>query len=174
LLSNAIRGDYSAFYLIRTWDLPSAGRQAGIDHTGIASLFFARYSMFYAARNNFRNLVLNAADPAFAKIMHQFTNRPGDDLTDADVLAAATSRLTSLRTLCSQYHVEFSFLLPPGFGHGDQGLIEAGRRTGTPVFVPVPLNSWKPDLYQDGYHLNTEGAARFTKLLASELLQQVQ
>ena len=172
LLGNGIRGEYSAFYLIRTQDLASAGREAGLDLTGISGLFFARYSMFYAGRNNFRNFALDTVDPAYRNILHGFTVVPGRDFSDAEVLAGAAPRLKKLRTLCSQYNVDFDFLLPPGSGHGSQGLIEAGRRTGTSVLVPVPQNSWSVGWFQkDNYHLNHDGAAQFTGLLASSLLQ---
>ena len=172
LLANSFLGDYSAFYLIRTQDLASAGREAGFDLTGISDLFFARYSLFYAGRSSLRNFALNSVIPAYGKVLHEFAIKPGRDFSDAEVLARAGPRLNSLRMLCSQYNVHFDFLLPPGFGNGGQGLIEAGRRTGASVLVPVPQNIWKPGLYQDSFHLNREGAVQFTRLLASTLLQQ--
>jgi len=172
LLANTIRGEYSAFYLIRTQDLASAGREAGYDLTEISGLFFARYSIFYAGRNNFRNFALNKVDPAYANVLHGFTDAPGRSPTDAEVLAGAAPRLSRLRLLCAQYNVRFDFLLPPSLGQGGQGLIEAGRKSGASVLAPVPPNSWKLDLFQDGFHLNHAGAALFTKLLAASLLQE--
>jgi hypothetical protein len=169
-LSNTIRGEYSAFYLIRTPDLVSVGKEAGFDLTGTADLFFARYSMFYAGRKNLRTFVLSSLNPAYAGILHQFTTHPGQPLTDAEVLAHAAPRLIELRSLCAQYSVDFEFILPPGFGTGSQGLIEAGRRSGTSVLVPVPQNSFALEMYSDGYHLNHDGAVRFTKILASKLV----
>ena len=171
LLSNKIRGEYSAFYLIRTPDLVSAGREAGLDLTGTSGLFFGRYSMFYAARNNFRNFALSTVDAPYEETLHKFTVAPGAQWSDAEVLAGATPRLNSLRTICTQYGVGFTFLLPPGFEKGAEGLIEAGRKSGTMVLVPVPQNSWQQDLYADGFHLNHKGAEKFTRLLAATLQQ---
>lgn len=172
LLTSRLRGEYSAFYLIQTPDLVRAGREAGLDLTGTSGLFFGRYSMFYAARNNFRNFALSRVDAPYEKTLHGFTAAPGAQFSDAEILAKAASRLGELRSICSQYGVEFTFLLPPGFGGGAEALAEAGRRTGTMVLVPVPLNSWKEDLYADGFHLNQKGATEFTRILASALLQQ--
>jgi hypothetical protein len=171
LMANSIRGEYSAFYLIRTQDLASAGREAGFGLTGISGLFFARYSMYYAGRNNFRNFALSTLDPAYVEILRQFTPRTGRDLGWAEILAGAAPRLNALREICSEYNIRFDFLLPPGFGGGGQDLIETGRRVGVSVLVPVPPNSWNVNLYRDHFHLNHQGAVEFTKLLASALLQ---
>jgi hypothetical protein len=168
LFMSRLRGDYSAYYLIRTPDLARAGREAGIDLTGISSLFFARYSLFYAGRNNLRSFVLHTVDAPYADAIHALTVVSGGDFTDHDALGAAT-RLDQLRALCAQYKVEFSFLLPPGFGHGSQGLMEAGRKANTPVLIPVAQNSWDSSRYTDNLHLNPAGAVEFTKLLAVEL-----
>src|SRR5579862_83301 len=69
LLSNSIRGEYSAFYLIRTQDIAKAGRAAGFDLTKLSGLFLARYSLFYAGRNSVRNFALNAVDKPYAEVL---------------------------------------------------------------------------------------------------------
>ena len=172
LLANSIRGEYTAFYLIRLQDLASAGKDAGLNLTGISGLFFARYSMFYAGRSSLRNFMLNSVFPAYAETLRGFANKPAPDFSDAEVLAGAAPRLNNLRMLCAQHSVRFDFLLPPSFGHGERSLMEAGRRMSTSVLAPVPQNSWKSNLYRDNFHLNHEGAAQFTNLLASALTQE--
>lgn len=172
LMTSKLRGEYSAFYLIQTADLVSAGRDGGLDLTGTSGLFFGRFSMFYAARNNFRNFALSMVDAPYERTLHGLTTTTPAQISDAQVLKRATPRLNTLRAICSQYGVDFAFLLPPGFGSGAEGLMEAGRRTSTTVLAPVPLNSWPADLYADGFHLNSKGAAEFTRLLAGVLLQQ--
>jgi len=168
LLGNSTRGDYSAFYLFQTRDLLSVGRDTGLDLTGISSLFFSRYSLFYAGRTGLRNYILNTIDPAYAKVLKDIASGQADSLSDAQVLAGAPQRLIRLRMLCAQYNASFDFLLPPGFGTGSGGLVEAGRRTGTSVLIPVPQNSWKSDMFlPDNYHLNQKGAVRFTESLIS-------
>jgi hypothetical protein len=172
LLATSLRGEYSAFYLIDSKDLTFAGREAGFDLTGISGLYFAHYSMFYAGRNGLRNFALNKVQPAYASVMHGFSVVPGRSYSDAEVVAMAVPRLTQLQALCSRYHAQFDLLLPPGFDSGSQGLIEAGKRSSVSVLVPVPQNSWPPDLYRDHFHLNREGAVRFTMLLATELSRE--
>lgn len=168
-LAKTIRGEYPAFYLFRTEDLMSIGRESDYDLTRTSNLLFARYSLFYAGRNSLRNFVLNRVHPAYGKVLHGLTTTGAPDMSESQVQAWSSPRLEQLRNQCSLYNVKFDFLLPPGFGPGEQGLVAAGKSTGSSVLVPVSLNSWSPDLYADGFHLNQEGSNRFTKLLASTL-----
>jgi len=171
LSANNIRSEYTAYYLIQTSDLVRAGQDVKLDPTGISSLFLARYSMFYAGRNNLRNFILNTLDPAYLNALHGLDSPPSKQFTDREVLALAAPRLKALRELCAQYNVEFDFLLPPGFEDGADGLLAAGQATGTSVLVPVPQHRWKLDMYRDGFHLNHEGAKQFTGLLTTALLK---
>ena len=173
LLENNIRGEYSAYFLIRTQDLVSAGRDAGYDRTRISGLFFGRYSMFYAGRNNLRNFALNTVAPGYGEFLHNVTIAKARQLTDAEVLAAAVPRLRKLRALCDQNDILFDFLLPPGFEHGVRGLLDAGKTSGTSVLAPVPQYAWNAKFYRDGFHLNHEGAERFTQVLAATLLHRL-
>jgi len=171
LAGNVIRGDYSAFYLLDTPDILSAGKEAGYDLTKTSSLYFARYSFFFASRNNFRNFILNKVHSGYGAVLHDFTTTGAKEMTDAEIIAAAAPRLAEFRQLCAQYNVRFDFLLPPGFGKGEQALIQAGNNSGVPVIVPVSLNEWKLDMYKDGFHVNQEGASQFTRRLAAKLLE---
>lgn len=172
LLASSLRGDYTAYYLIRTPDLASAGRDAGMNLTGISNLFFARYSLFLAGKSNLRSFVLNLADPSYARALHDFVSTAAPPLTDAQVLAVAGPRLKSLRMLCSEYHVRFDLLLPPGFERGSESLLEAAKIADTHVLIPVPQGSWDQSSFGDGFHLTPEAAQRFTGLLASALLAE--
>lgn len=172
LLSTSILGDYSAFYLFRTEDLLSIGNESGYDLTRTSNLLFARYSLFFAGRNSLRNFVLNRLHPKYGAVLHGLTTTGAKDLSESEVQFLAAPHLEQLRTICARHKVKFDLLLPPGFGTGQQGLVAAGKSTGTSVLVPVALNSWGRDLYRDGFHLNQEGSLRFTKLLSSSLLEK--
>lgn len=172
LLEDGFRGEYSAYYLIGTGDLIQAGRDVGLDPTGISGLFFARYSMLYAGRNNLRVFFLNRFAPGYSQTLHEVTNRSGKTFDSDDILKGATERLGRLRELCSRYNVRFEFLLPPGFGSGSESLVQAGDRAGTVTWIPVEQNAWGQDWFKDGVHLKPEGTARFTAVLAGTLLQE--
>jgi len=173
LLGNSIRGESSAFYLIQTSDLIEAGRNSGYDLSRISNLFFARYSISYAGLNSFRNFVLNRVARSYADALRSFIDIHIPPYTDADVLAEATRRLGLLQSMCSKYQARCDILLPPGFGPpGESGLIEAGKRTGTAILIPVPLDTWGNEMYRgDRFHVTPAGAKRFTDLLVTALRQ---
>ena len=168
-VSSSIRGDHVAFYLYRTTDLLNVGRDSGYDLTKTSGLLFARYSLFFAGRNSLRNFVLNRLQPAYGELLHGFTTVPAPELTDAKVLQLAAPRLEQLRRLCNENGIQFAFLLPPGFGDGGQGLIQAGINSGTTVLAPVSLNAWDKDQFRDGFHLSKTGSERFTKLVSEKV-----
>jgi hypothetical protein len=176
LISNTLRGDYSAYYLIQTADLVEAGRNSGYNLTQISGLFFARYSLFYAGSGSFRNYVLNQVDRPYADILRKINEGTLPPVTEADFLAKACAHLERLQSVCSRYGARCDILLPPGFAPpGVQAsavrtrAVEAGKRTGTSVFVPVALNAWGSEMFRDGYHLNPMGAREFTDLVADSL-----
>jgi hypothetical protein len=172
LLSNNLRGEYSAFYLIQTSDLVEAGRSSGYNASRISNLFFARYSLFYAGLTPFRNFVLNRVALNYADALRGFIDSRLPPYTDQQVQAEATRRLGQLQGVCSQYHVRCDLLLPPGFRPpGDRGLLAAGKNTGTTILIPVPLDAWGKEMYRDGFHVNAAGMERFTDLLAAALQQ---
>lgn len=170
LIGDTLRGEYSAFYLIRTGDLLQAGKNSGYDLTKISGLFLARYSLFYAGLNNLRNFILYRAEPGYALSLYRFNEGHNPSISDAEVLAAATRHFELLQSLCASYHMRCDILIPPGFSPpGVRGLMEAGNRTGTTVLVPALPDSWGREMFRDGYHLNAAGAARFTDALAAAL-----
>lgn len=170
LIGDSLRGEYSAFYLIRTDDLLQAGKNSGYDLTKISGLFLARYSLFYAELNNFRNFILNRAEPGYAESLRRFNQARLPPISDAQVLATATRHFELMQSVCAPYRMRCDILVPPGFSPpGIQGLIEAGNRTGTTILVPAPPDSWGIEMFRDGYHLNSAGAERFTDALAAAL-----
>lgn len=172
IVSHAIRGEYSAFYLIQTADLVDAGRTAGYSLTRISNLFFARYSIFYAGLNNYRNFILNKFAPAYASNLRDFGRPQMGTLSEELVINEATQHFRDLQVLCAQYHTRCDILLPPGFTPpAESSLLEAGKRSGTTILIPVPLDAWGYDMYLvDHYHVNATGAKQFTDLLAKTLL----
>ena len=168
-VANSIRGDHVAFYLYRTSDLLNVGKDSGYDLTKTSGLLFARYSLFFAGRNSLRNFVLNRLQPAYGELLHGFTTASAPDLNDEKVLQLAAPRLEQLRKLCNENGIQFAFLLPPGFGDGSQGLIQAGINSATTVLAPVALNEWDKDQFRDGFHLSKAGSERFTKLVSEKV-----
>ena len=177
LVSDRLLGDYAAFYLIQTSDLAEAGSAAGYSLTRISSLFFARYSLGFAGLTNFRNFALNKVAPSYGGALHEIramARAQGEKNTN--VLARAGVRLARLQSLCAEFHTRCDILVPPALvpqGESEESeLVEAGKKAGTKILIPVPVNAWGREMYGDGFHLTPAAAVSFTDLVATALLRQ--
>ncbi len=170
LKSSRIRGDYSAFYLFQTSDIPQIARAANLDLTKAAGLFLARYSLFYAGRTGIRNFALNHTDERYAELVRSLPPLPGKtQASSPDVEPLEAERLSALKHLCRAHRSKFILLIPPGFGTSEATVRRAADRSGAEVLIPVHENEFPRTQYRDGYHLNESGATVFTKRLGTSL-----
>jgi len=172
LISGQIRGDYSSYYLFRLADIPEIRRDAGYNLTKASDLVFAHFSLFYAGRTPLRNFVLLRSDPAYGQLLHDLATVSAKLPPDGDMERIATSRLTDLRLLCAAHNANFVFLLPPGFGRGEEAIMNAGTHSEAAVFVPIHLNDLPQTMFRDGFHLNAEGARICTEKMTEFLREQ--
>jgi hypothetical protein len=168
-MSNAIRGDYSAFYLFQAGDIPMVAKAAKYDLTQESSLFFSHYSLFYAGRSGLRNFILNRTDPPYGILLHKLLTRAATPYPRDEVLRTCEPRFQELQRLCAANSARFVYVMPPGFGFRDDAMVEAGSRANTSVLVPVPNDTWGQEKFRDGFHLNEVGAGEFTQILGPSL-----
>lgn len=166
LLSTDTLGEAAAFRLFQASDIVEIASVLGLDRTQTSSLLFAHYSLLYAGRNGLRNFVLNKADPPYAAFLHDALMRPRTPMPHAEGLKTATERLTALTKLCHDYGATFIFLVPAGFDREESAVTEAASQTRTALWAPVHADAWPPTLFIDGYHLNDQGRAAFTQIVA--------
>ena len=166
-----IRGDYSAYYLFRTEDLPEIASGLHYDRTKQASLYFGRYSLFFAGRNNLRNFILNVADPAYGRWLHKLAvHAYGDTFDHSEMKRIVTQRLLDIKRTCDAQRTSVVLVIPPGFRpERTQVAISAAESAGVAVLSPVAQGEYPSSYFSDGFHLNGRGAAEFTKRLAPEL-----
>ena len=169
LMSPAIRGDYSAYYLFRTADIPEIARETQSDLTTTSGLLLSHFSLFYAGRTPLRNFLLNKIDRPYGDLLHGFSVRAASPTAADTAEDILTTRLRDFRTLSEGYGVRFIFLLPPGFGPNEASVRSSGERAGTQVMIPVHLNAFDRDKFRDGFHLNEMGSAIFTRSLSEQL-----
>jgi hypothetical protein len=169
LMSSAIRGEYSSYYLFQARDIPAVARDAQYNLTRASGLVFAHYSRFYADRNNLRSFLLNRLDGAYVDMMFQMTVRPAPASSGAEIERVAEVRLAALKAAGDATGVRCILLIPPGFTSGEKEIRAAADRVGAEVWVPIPQNALPHSDYKDDYHLNQHGAAIFTEALASRL-----
>ena len=170
LMSPAIRGDYSAFYLFRTADIPEIGRETQSNLTTTSGLLLSHFSLFYAGRTPLRNFLLTRVDRPYSDLLHELSTHPASSAAAGTAEEILTRRLREVRTLSESYGIRFVFLLPPGFG-SESALTSSAERAGAPVLIPIHLNRLDRDKFRDGFHLNEAGSAIFTRRLAEELRQ---
>ncbi len=170
LMSSAIRGDYSSFYLFQARDIPAVARAAHYDLTRASGLVFAHYSRFFADRNNLRSFLLNRLDPAYTEMLHGMTGPPVIQPSSEEIQRVVEPRLAALKAAGDAAGVRCILLVPPGFISGEKEIRAAAARVGAEVWVPIPQNALPLSEYlPDGYHLNPHGAAIFTNALAIQL-----
>jgi hypothetical protein len=173
MMTSDIRGDYSSYYLFERSDIPAIARELHYDLTRTSSLLFAHYSLFYAARNNYRVFLMNRLDPPYSRIApsmrpHQLPPPSGEPL-----IQAVESRLHVLREDTALSGVRVMLLVPPGSLPCDDELVEAGARAGVEVMIPYRVNSMPSSMYRDATHLNRKGAALFTAAVEAEMRARV-
>lgn len=169
LMSPAVRGDYSAYYLFRAADIPAIGRETQSGMTATSGLLLSRFSLFYAGRTPLRNFLLTKVDHPYSDLLHELSTRPAKAAASGTASRILSQRLKEIRTLSERYGIRLVFLLPPGFGSEEASLVESGKIAGVPVLIPIHLNAFRRDKFRDGFHLNETGSAIFTERLSQEL-----
>jgi lysophospholipase L1-like esterase len=143
-------------------------RDAGLDNSKASGLFFAHWSAFYADRATIRNYILNKSDPSYVQVMNGLVFLPPHLPAKGEALQQARLRLRALADLCHRYETEFILIVPPSLTPRDQLLARAAELENIPVDIPVAIGSLGREYFQDGFHLNKEGAALFTDALAAD------
>src|SRR2546430_17396409 len=70
--------------------------------------------------------------------------------------------------LCNSYGVGFALLIPPALNAGgtESALVAEAAQLRVTVLLPYGPGELPPDAFRDGFHLNSQGAARFTERTA--------
>ena len=172
------RGDFSAHYLVNAADVLPLSRELSAHPTKTTNLLLAHYSRFWASRAELRNFWVKFLVPDMNRLVDLFTStleaerRP---LAVEDVVPLARVRVARLRDLLDGYGARLVILVPPtlvrtGQGEGWLGLMRAAETLGVPALKPFDSATFGPGVFRDsGFHLNTEGATLYTKLLAHDL-----
>jgi len=167
-----IRGDYSAYYLIRTRDIPALAQELDLNATQATSLFFANISKFWGLRAEMRNFILGRLMPQLGRLMDFSSAIDPRPLVDEEVERIARTRLMRLKAIVSANGSRLVVLLPPLLeaNDGSEGFLRVAQATGVPALKPVASGTFGPQLYRDsGFHLNSVGAAAFTERLLTAL-----
>jgi len=170
-LANSV-SDQSPMLLFGPLDILDVASELRLGHTETSNLLLSHVSTFWGMRSFFRRRILRGLVPHYQDLF-PFA-RPGD-LTipkGPELETSITSRLHTLRELCQAHGAKLIFLIPPT--PSSQNVVRrmavAAGNAGVETLVPIEPSAL-PDrfYYADRFHLNPEGAVRFTSALAVDL-----
>jgi hypothetical protein len=170
LASDATNGERFAWMLMRRRDLGKVARASGLDNTTVSAYYFATYSAWLGNREGFRNWLLEQWLPNAHAMVQLFTPRT-EPPPDEQILAAAIPRLQELRDLCRAHGANFIYVVPASLNARDaaSAIVEAAERAGVSAIMPFAPGEMPPGAFGDGFHLNQEGARKFTGRLSPML-----
>lgn len=165
-----VRDEYFAYFMLSGSDYVDLVRTLKLDPTTASNYLFANVSGWLGSKAEIRNWLLFRMMPDVEKFGHAL-QRPGAQFPDATVLRVARARLTMLQRLCDEHAARLLIVVPPILAPSDQSevILKAGELAGVPVIVPIQPGYLGADNFRDGYHLNAQGAHRFTRLLSVQL-----
>jgi len=173
MMSRATCGEYFAHLLMPVGDLFEVKREAQLSNTVTSDYFFAYYSEWLGSRSQIKNWLLNTVMPGLDRLVGYFTAPRPPFPPAKEVVAESLPHLIALDRACRDHGARLIVVVPPP-NHNDDGSAEvqaAAARAGVTVLIPMRPDEVPPDEFEDGYHLNKKGAARFTSRLAAALAQ---
>ena len=175
MMSRATDGEYFAYYLMQGRDLLAVRRESQLDNTMASAYFFANRSDWLGSRAQIRNWLLQAIMPNLERLIGFFPAKTPPMPPSDQVVAAAIPHLLALDELCKSNGARLVILVPPTLRHDDASaeIQDSANGQGIPVLVPLRPSEVSPGEFSDGFHLNAQGAARFTQRFASALLQNL-
>jgi hypothetical protein len=174
LISKGTDGEYFAHYIMQGRDLLSVRKEAKLDVTTTSNFFFASHSAWLGSRASIRNWLLGELMPNVeqltAYLPQQVSAMPSGDV----VVGEGMRRLQTLEALCASHGTRFVLVIPPSMRPGDRSdeLQAAAESVGIRVVIPYRAAEMPASYFEDGFHLNSQGAVAFTEKLALALLEE--
>jgi hypothetical protein len=177
LLSNQLRGTYSALQLFSGVGSLQAGMKAGLHRTEVANLVVGHYSAYYGERLEIRKFAFSRLVPNAEQLTSRLLARGPvpPPVAVSEVTATGAARLAALRALCDRYSVRCIFLIPPELvpSPARAALVQVAVQVGLGVPALEVAAAWTPEYFDsDRFHFSRTGATAYTNHLA-RLLPQV-
>ncbi len=164
--------DQSPMLLFGPLDILDVASELRLGHTETSNLLLSHVSTFWGMRSFFRRRILSGLVPHYQDLFPFI--RPSD-LTipkGPELETSVTFRLRTLRELCEAHGAKLILLIPPtpASENAVRRMAVAAGNAGVETLVPIEPSAL-PDrfYYADHFHLNSDGAVRFTSALAVDL-----
>lgn len=174
-LANSVRQDYAPLMLFDMRDSLDVASDLRMDRTATSNLLLAHLSVFWDTRSVLRTQILRHTVPHYRELVLLLKPQPAVP-PSTQFLTMASSRLERLRKLCEAHGAKLIILVPPTPSSEDavRQMTTASQKAGVDTLVPINPSALSVKYYQpDELHLNSEGAALFTKALAEFLPQTI-
>lgn len=174
LVSRATDGEFFARNLMQASDILLVQRAAGLDLTATSTYLLARYSAWLGSRAGVRNWLRSQAIPDMDELAPYFPERAGPMPMAQVVQDVAMHRLSDLSGLCSTVGCRVLLVVPPVASKSAYDFLEsvvkqAAANSEVPFVMPIAPGELPADMFADGFHLNSRGAAVFTPAFARSL-----
>lgn len=166
VISDAIRGDYSANKMMRTRDILEVARVLHMHPTEASTIMFANFSSFYGLREDIRKVLLGRLMPEIPRLTQMMVATRPVVYSEEQVRRGAAERLRALAETCSAHGAGFALVLPPkpkSVVNLSLALEQAARSAGISVLRPWTPGQFTSADFPDGYHLKPEAAPVFTQ-----------
>jgi hypothetical protein len=175
-LAPQVRGRFFAHYILDWKDLREAASKTGANATAFSNMGLAQLSAFYGSREEIYKRWLTVVLPSFPDLGERMVMNDSSAPTAAqpDAVAVIDGRFEELRALCASCGAQLIIWIPPTPRDDSKAplISEIGLRRGIPVIPPLPPGtqaSWKPEDFEDGFHMTSAAAKRFTSQFAGKL-----
>lgn len=172
ITSESVRGEYSAYRLMRFMDLPELASNLQLHPTAASGLLVGNLSAFYGTRVEIRKQVLRLLIPDFAQLTRLIIPSQSVGKNEELLGEKLRMRFDKLKQLSDSKSIRMAILIAPESGLRNETLKAAcsiAAKVGFDVLAPVRPEELGINDFSDGFHLNGKGAAKFTKAFAETL-----
>jgi hypothetical protein len=170
MVTNASRGEYSAYRLTTHGDILNFCRDLDLHPTNATSMIFANFSSFYALRSDIRKVLLGRLMPDLPLLMGRLAIAPAAPIPDDRLRSVVHERLALLKKECARHGTRLVFAIPPRVVFATLPIIrDAATDAGVLPILPFKAGDFTASDFYDNFHLNDAGAAKYTARLISEL-----
>jgi hypothetical protein len=176
VVSSEFRGDYTAYRLMRTADVPALARDLRLHPTVTAGYVLSTVSAFYGLRGELRKVLLSRVLPDVRELTRLLPDRGVARPFDSSTYRVARERLVRLNALTQGYGVRLLVVSPPTLGGRsvDDPVVRAAVAAEVSFIEPAAPGTYLAQDFVDGFHMNARAAADFTKRLAASLAKALE
>ena len=167
------RGDYSAYRLLSSADVPALAHDLHVHPTVASGYLLSTMSAFYGLRGELRKVLLSRVMPDIRDLTNLLPDRGKAQPFDSTTYPVARERLTRLREVIERAGARLVVIAPPTLAPppADDQVLRAAMDAGVLFLEPAAPGTFTAGDFADGFHMNERAAQEFTKMFVASLRQ---